>query len=73
MDCGLNLKKRRGSLANRPGADRYPSSVTLAPIAEGCLIVILRPGTVERGAGRRNPAETKLRGGEFTGVAVRAL
>ena len=69
----MNLKKRRGSLANRPGADRYPSSLTPDPIAEGRPIVILRPGTVEHGAGRRNPPETKLRGGEFAGVAVRAL
>ena len=47
--------------------------MTLALITEGRPIVILRPGTAERGAGRWNPPETKLRGGEFAGVAFRTL
>ena len=72
-DGGLNTQKPRGSFAKPAGADRYLVCLTRARVDSARPIRILRPGIAERGAGRQNPPETKLRGGEFVGVAVRAL
>ena len=73
MDRGLIAKKLEGSYAKLTGADRYLVCLTRARVDSARPIRILRPGIAERGAGRRNPPETKLRGGEFVGVVVRAL
>ena len=69
----VDSEKTQGLFRKTHSADRYLSRLAPALIIEGRPIVILRPGIAERGAGRRNPPETKLRGGGFAGVAVRAL
>ena len=65
--------KTEGLICKNAKADRQVGALTRARVSEGRPIEILRPGSAERGAGRRNPPEQSCAAASSPRLVMRAL